>query len=56
MLQSVCIYSNILHIVLYGCETSSLNLRDKDRLRAFDDKVLRGIFILRREEITGAAS
>jgi hypothetical protein len=39
------IYKNIiLPVVLYGCETWSLTLREEDRLRVFEKRVLRGIF------------
>jgi hypothetical protein len=31
-------------VVLYGCETLSLALREKYRLRIFEDRVLRRIF------------
>jgi hypothetical protein len=34
----------ILHIVLSGCETLSLILRDENRLRVFENRVLRGVF------------
>jgi hypothetical protein len=33
----------ILPIVLYGCETWSPTLREKHRLRVFENRVLRGI-------------
>ena len=33
----------ILHVVLYGCETWSLTLREGCRLRVFENKVLRRI-------------
>jgi len=39
-------------IVLYGCETWSLTLREERRLRVFDSRVLRRIFGPRREEVT----
>jgi hypothetical protein len=39
----------ILPVVLYGCETWSLTLREKRRLRVFENRVLR-IFGLKREE------
>jgi hypothetical protein len=38
----------ILPVVLYGCETWSLTLREEHRLR-----MLRGIFGLKRDEVTG---
>jgi hypothetical protein len=43
----------ILPVVLYGCETWSLTLREEHRLRVFDNKVLRRIFGLKRDEVTG---
>jgi hypothetical protein len=35
------------------CETSSLTLRGEYRLRVFDNRVLRRIFGLKRDEVTG---
>jgi hypothetical protein len=43
----------ILPVVLYGCETLSLILREEHRLRVFENGVLRKIFGLRREEMVG---
>jgi hypothetical protein len=43
----------ILPVVLYGCETSSLALREEHRLRVFENRVLRGIFGPKRDEVTG---
>jgi hypothetical protein len=43
----------ILPIVLYGCETWSLTLREAHRLRVFENRVLRGILGPRRDEVTG---
>jgi hypothetical protein len=43
----------ILPVVLYGCETWSLTLREEHRLRVFEDRVLRRIFGPKREEVTG---
>jgi hypothetical protein len=41
----VKIYKNIiLPVVLYGCETWSLTLREVHRLRVFENRVLRRIF------------
>jgi hypothetical protein len=34
----------ILPVVLYGCETLSLTLREEHRLRVFENRVLRRIF------------
>ena len=48
------IYRNIiLPVVLYGCETWSLTLREERRLRVFQNKMLRRIFGPRRDEVTG---
>jgi hypothetical protein len=39
------IYKNIiLPVLLYGCETWSLTLREEHRLRVFENRVLRRIF------------
>jgi len=43
----------ILPVILYGCETWSLTLREKSRLRVFKNRVLRKIFGFKRDEITG---
>ena len=43
----------ILSVVLYGCETWSLTLREERKLRAFENMVIRRIFGPRRDEITG---
>jgi hypothetical protein len=43
----------ILHVVLYGCETWSLTLREEQRLRVFENRVLRRIFGPKRDEVTG---
>ena len=43
----------ILPVVLYGCETWSLALREEHRLRVFENKVLRKIFGAKRNKITG---
>jgi len=42
-----------LPVVLYGCETWSLMLREECRLRVYENRVLRRIFGLRRDEVTG---
>jgi hypothetical protein len=41
----------ILPVVLYGCETWSLTLREEDRLRVFENRVLRRIFGPKRDEV-----
>jgi len=43
----------ILPVVLYGCETWSLKLREERKLRLFENMVLRRIFGSRRDEVMG---
>ena len=43
----------ILPVVLYGCVTWSLTLREERKLRVFENMVLRRIFGPRRDEVTG---
>jgi hypothetical protein len=40
-------------MVLYGCETLPLTLREEHRLRVFENRVLRRIFGPKRDEVTG---
>ena len=40
----------ILPVVLYGCETWSLTLREECRLRVFENRILRRIFEPKRDE------
>jgi hypothetical protein len=40
----------ILPVVMYGCETWPLTLREEHRLRVFENRVLRKIFGPKREE------
>jgi hypothetical protein len=40
-------------VVLYGCQTWSLILREKHRLRVFENRVLRRISGPKRDEVTG---
>jgi hypothetical protein len=40
-------------VVLYGCETWSLTLREECKQRVFENRVLRKIFGLMRDEVTG---
>jgi hypothetical protein len=42
-----------LLVGLYGCETWSLTLREDPRLRVFENRVLRRIFGLKRDEVRG---
>jgi hypothetical protein len=43
----------ILPVVLYGCETWSLTLREEHRVKVFENGVLRIIFGPKRDEMTG---
>jgi hypothetical protein len=43
----------ILPVVLYGCETWSLTLREECRLRVSENRVLRRIFGLKSGDVTG---
>jgi hypothetical protein len=42
-----------LPVVLYGCETWPLALRDEQKLRVFENEVLKKMFGPRRDEVTG---
>ena len=39
-------------VVLYGCETWSLTLREERRLRVFDNKELRRVFGPKKDKVT----
>jgi hypothetical protein len=43
----------ILPVVLYGCKTWSLTLREEHRLRVFENRVLSSIFGPKRDKVTG---
>jgi hypothetical protein len=43
----------IVPVVLYGCETWSLTVREEHRLRVFENRVLRRILGPKRDEVTG---
>jgi hypothetical protein len=43
----------ILPVVLYGCETRSLTVREEHKLRVFQNRVLRRIFGTKRDGVTG---
>ena len=48
------IYRTIsLPVVLYGCETGSLTLREERRLRVYENRLLRKVFGPKRNEVTG---
>ena len=50
--KNIKIYRTIsMPVVLYGCETWSLTLREERRLRVFENRVLRRIFGLERDEV-----
>jgi hypothetical protein len=50
----IIIYETIvLPVVLYGCESLSLTLREEHRLRVFEIRVLRRIFGPKRDEVMG---
>jgi len=38
---------------VYGCETWLLTMREERRQRLFENRVLRGIFGQKRDEVTG---
>jgi hypothetical protein len=43
----------ILPVVLYGCGTWSLTIREEHRLRIFENRVLKRIFGPKRDEVMG---
>jgi len=43
--------TKILPVVLYGCDSWSLTLREERRLRVFENRVLRKIFMPKRDEV-----
>jgi hypothetical protein len=43
----------IVPVVLSGCEDRSVILRKRHKLRVFGNRVLRGIFGPKRDEVTG---
>jgi hypothetical protein len=50
-MKSVYYTNHILPVVLYGCETWSLTLREEHGLRVFENRVLRGIFGSTRDDL-----
>jgi hypothetical protein len=40
-------------VILYGCKTWSLTLREEHKLRVIENRVLRRIFGPKRDEVTG---
>jgi hypothetical protein len=53
LFKNLKIKTIILLVVLHGCETWSLTLREEHRLRIFDNRMLRRIFEPKREEMVG---
>jgi hypothetical protein len=57
MIGNYCFYSLVITmifpVVLYGCETWSLTLREEHRLMVFENRVLRRIFGPKGDEVTG---
>jgi hypothetical protein len=45
--------TTMLPVGLYGCETWSLTLREEHKLWVFENRVLRRIFGLKRDEVIG---
>jgi hypothetical protein len=43
----------MLPVVVYGCETWSLTLREEHGLRVIETGLLREIFGVKRDEVTG---
>jgi hypothetical protein len=43
----------ILPLVLYGCETWSLTVKEEHKLRVFENRMLGRIFGPKRDEVTG---
>jgi hypothetical protein len=50
----VRIYKTIIFtVVIYGCETWSLTLREEHKLRVFENRELRRIFEPKKDGVTG---
>jgi len=43
----------VLAVVVYGCQTWSVTLREQHRLRVFENRVLREISGPKKKEMTG---
>ena len=53
-IQKFKIYKTIiLPVVLFGCETLLLTLREERRVKVFENRVLRRVFGPKRDEVTG---
>jgi hypothetical protein len=44
----------ILPVVLYGCETCPLTLRDEYGVRVFKNRMLKKIFVHKNDEVIGS--
>ena len=42
-----------MYVVFYGCGSWSLTLREERRLRVFENRVLKWMFVPKRDELTG---
>ena len=51
LLKSESFLILILSVVLYGCETRSVTLRKRRRLRVFENRVLRRVFGYKKDEV-----
>jgi len=49
----LCKFYVLTVVVLYGCRTWSLTLREERRLRLFENRVLRRMFGTKSDEVTG---
>ena len=54
MLAIIGLYKTVISpVILYGCETWTLTLREEKRLQVSENKVRRKIFGANRDETTG---
>jgi hypothetical protein len=55
-LKENIIYTTIyLPLVLYGCKTRPLTLKEEQRLRVFENRALRTIFKPKRQDVRGVS-
>jgi hypothetical protein len=50
---NIGVYRTIILPVVYGCETWSFTLREAQRLRVFENRLVRRVFGHKRDEVTG---
>jgi hypothetical protein len=56
-IKNIKIYKIVISpVVLYGCETWSLAVREEHRYTVFENRVLRRIFVPKREEVAGGGT